>query len=345
MPTITLVLPTYKRPQLLARAIESARSQSWKELCVVVRDNCSCDETEAVASEIEKLDPRIKYTKNKFNIGAHENIRQGIRNIETDYFAILSDDDFLEPNFFSEAMSLFEQYPKAGFIAFRVDIVNLSGDVIGTNYPRYKEADKVASRFYDPEDGFDGYMNNLFPCTWTGYVFRKEISLALDLEDYAEVGPGADIRFIWRSASRFPFVVTNIKGANFTSHSESFSASVNMFDERFLYWLKQRFMAIKNDSQVSLAIRSKISKYYSSKSNGSLGWIKYYAMGSASTIARRAKAGQYEELEFEFYSMKNFLPWTLLYFIRIFVVIVIYLKLENVVRFLLRLPRINFKSK
>ena len=188
MPTITVVLPTYKRPQLLARAIESVRSQSWKELCVVVRDNCSCDETEAVVSEIAKLDPRIVYIKNKSNIGAHENFRQGIQNIETDYFSILSDDDFLEPTFFSEAMSLFEQYPQAGFIAFRVDIVNLSGDVICDNSPRYKETDEVVSRFYDSEDGFDGYMNNLFPCTWTGYIFRKEVSLALDLEDFAEVG-------------------------------------------------------------------------------------------------------------------------------------------------------------
>lgn len=345
MPTITLVLPTYKRPQLLARAIESARSQSWKKLCVVVRDNCSCDETEAVVSEIAKLDPRIKYTKNKSNIGAHENIRQGIKNIETDYFAILSDDDFLEPNFFSEAMSLFEQYPKAGFIAFRVDIVNLSGDVIGTNYPRYKEADKVASRFYDPEDGFDGYMNNLFPCTWTGYVFRKEVSLALDLEDYAEVGPGADIRFIWRAASRFPFVVTNIKGANFTSHSESFSASVNMFDERFLYWLKQRFLAIRNDSRVHLTIKSKIGQYYLSKSTSSLGSIRYYAMNAASLIGRRVKERQYDELEFELYSMRYFLPRPLLFCIRILVVIVIYFKLENIVRFLLGMPRKSADSR
>jgi len=345
MPTITVVLPTYKRPQLLARAIESVRSQSWKELCVVVRDNCSCDETEAVVSEIAKLDPRIVYIKNKSNIGAHENFRQGIQNIETDYFSILSDDDFLEPTFFSEAMSLFEQYPQAGFIAFRVDIVNLSGDVIRTNYPHYKKTDKVASRFYDPENGFDGYMNNLFPYTWTGYVFRKEVSLALDLEDYAEVGPGADIRFIWRAASRFPFVVANIKGASFTSHPESASGSVNVFDERFIYWQKQRFLAIKNDSLVHSTIKSKIGKYYLSKSTSSLGSIKYYAMSAASLISRRVKERQYDKLEFELYSMRHFLPRPLLFSIRVLVVIVIYFKLENGVRFLLGMSRKGAESR
>lgn len=50
---ITTVLPTYCRPALLRRAILSALGQKFSDIQVLVLDNASGDETEAVVRELQ----------------------------------------------------------------------------------------------------------------------------------------------------------------------------------------------------------------------------------------------------------------------------------------------------
>lgn len=329
MPTITTILPTYRRPELLARAIESIQAQSWKDVSIVVRDNDALGNT-APPGTIE-ADPRIRYVRNSANIGAHENFRIGIRNVETDFFSLLSDDDFLEPEFYSNAMAIFDQFPSAAFVAFRVDLVDAGGRFLATNYPGYRRSDAVSTRYFEPTEGFDGFMRGLFPCTWTGFVFKKLVSQAIDLGDSIETGPGADVRFIWRAASRFPFVITNLKGANFSVHSGSYSED-SVFDERFQYWLRQRFLAIKEDPEVSGELKSRLEGHYAARSATSIASLKYYSVHAARLIARRIKAGEHEDLKFDLHAMKHFLPLGFPQGIRMLVALALQLRLEQGIR-------------
>ncbi len=86
LPTITTIIPTYKRPELLLRAIKSVQKQKWNNIDIIVRDNHSRDGTKNLVLNMKNNDSRIKYIENPWNIGAHENIRQGIKNVATDFF-------------------------------------------------------------------------------------------------------------------------------------------------------------------------------------------------------------------------------------------------------------------
>lgn len=334
MPTITAVLPTYRRPQFLTRAIQSVRAQSWTDLKIVVKDN-DPDGDSPVSRELLDTEPRIVYIKNAVNIGPYENFRTGIRNVDTEFFSLLSDDDYLEPDFYKQAMRLFEEYPTAGFVAFRVDLVSVDGHPLGTSYPGYKGSDAIGCKYYEPVEGFEGFMRGAFPATWTGFVFRSEVAQAIDMGDFAETGLGGDIRFIWRAASRFPFVITNQKAANFTLHSGSY-AEGSPFDERFHYWLRQRFVAILTDPLVESEIKKKIYSYYCGKAGASMSSIKYYSCQAAALIARRIKAGQREELKFDLRAMKFFLPLGLPHLLRALVSLALWLKLETRIRRILK---------
>jgi glycosyltransferase involved in cell wall biosynthesis len=328
MPRITTILPTYNRSTFLKRALDTVRSQTWQDLKIVVRDNCSMDDTESVVSTIASDDSRVVYEKQINNIGSHENIRQGIKSVNTEYFSFLCDDDYLEPEFYSEALNLFDQYPNAGFIAFRVDTVDLDGKIIHSNMKNSDGPTKAT--YYNSKEGIDAYLRGFLPYTLTGYIFRKDVAHTIDFGEFSEVGYGADIFFIWHAASRYNFVVTNSKGGNFTTHSNSTSSKlVKVFDERFLYWWRNRMLIIINDPQVSNEVKNKISKYYLTHSTKSFHSFKYYMRAATLLMMDRIKKRQFDELKFDFIQMRSFVSWPILVGIKYSVVFLVYLRLDN----------------
>jgi len=336
MSTITTVIPTYKRPQLLIRAIDSVRSQTWKDIAIVVWDNCSEDATEGLVLDIAKTDPRVTYFKNTENIGAFENFKKGLNNIETEFFSILSDDDYLEPEFYSEAMRHFDQYPDSGFVAFKVNNVDIDGNVLDSGVKG--KDDEVTSKYYTSEAGMDAYLKGLLPCIWTGYVFKKDVATSINLGEISEVGYGADILFIWRAASRFNFVVSTYRAANLVSHNQSASSTlVNVFDERFLYWWRNRMLIIMRDPAVSTEIKNKILNYYLTHSTKSFYHFKYYVDAAIVLINRRVKGAEFTELKIDFIAMRSFLPWSILISIKLLVMVLVLLKLDDKSRALKRI--------
>src|SRR5579875_1770387 len=59
---VTTVIPTFRRPHLLKRAIASALNQTYEAVAVEVFDNASGDETAAVVAEAASKDPRVRYS-------------------------------------------------------------------------------------------------------------------------------------------------------------------------------------------------------------------------------------------------------------------------------------------
>lgn len=170
---ITTIIPTYNRFKLLSRAINSARNQTYKQIKIVVRDNASTDETAETVMQLCKDDHRIVHQRLSTNIGSHENIRQGIKSVDTEYFSFLCDDDYLSPEFYSEGVKLLDLYPKAAFVAFCVDVVDIDGNFIKSNF-NTKEKNNWPL-YFNSGDGISAYTQNKLPCTLTGYLFRKEV--------------------------------------------------------------------------------------------------------------------------------------------------------------------------
>lgn len=108
-PLITIAIPTYKRPKLLKKAIDSALNQvEFDDYEVIVVDN---DNTFEFKSETQKLiesydSDKIFYYKNKKNIGMFGNWNRGIELARGKYISILNDDDWLEKKFLKEITKL-----------------------------------------------------------------------------------------------------------------------------------------------------------------------------------------------------------------------------------------------
>jgi len=96
-PAVTVVLPTYRRADLVARALDSVRRQTWTDwqLLVVDDNGVGTPDQLATAAVVARFgaDPRIAYLPLERNGGACAARNAGIRSALGRYVAFLDDDD------------------------------------------------------------------------------------------------------------------------------------------------------------------------------------------------------------------------------------------------------------
>lgn len=103
-PLITIAIPTYKRPELLKKALDSAVNQlEFDDYEIIIVDNDDFqkkNETQILIESYKK--DNMFYYKNKMNIGMFGNWNRCIELSRGKYITILNDDDWLENNFLKE---------------------------------------------------------------------------------------------------------------------------------------------------------------------------------------------------------------------------------------------------
>jgi glycosyltransferase involved in cell wall biosynthesis len=67
LPLVSIGVPAYNGAQHLAEALESARSQDYPNLEIIIVDDASTDKTEAICRRFAAIDPRIRYIRSPRN--------------------------------------------------------------------------------------------------------------------------------------------------------------------------------------------------------------------------------------------------------------------------------------
>lgn len=105
---VSVIIPTYKRPNMLGRAIESVLGQSYTNIeVIVVDDNSDGDEYRLETIRYMKKyagDNRVKYIKHQINQNGSAARNTGIRNSMGEYIAFLDDDDYFIKDRIKEAV-------------------------------------------------------------------------------------------------------------------------------------------------------------------------------------------------------------------------------------------------
>lgn len=119
-PLISVGIPCYNRPQELGRLLRQVCNQSYKNLEILVSNNCSTDPSvDSICREAARDDPRVKYYKQTVNIGAGENHNFLLRSASAELFLFLGDDDEIAENYIKElAITIFNS-PSASLIGGR----------------------------------------------------------------------------------------------------------------------------------------------------------------------------------------------------------------------------------
>ena len=246
---VTTIIPTYRRPQLLRRAVMSVLNQTYPHVLACVYDNASGDETEAVVAELARRDDRVRYHRHSRNIGSYPNFNFGIEQVETPFFSLLSDDDLLAPKFYETALAAFERYPEAGVACLPTLVVDAELNVIT------RPIHIPAMKLYAPGEALDGMVRADIPGTWTAILFRRDVRDSIGLIG-TDVGPSADSGFVFYAAARFPVVVAPGVGGILMAHDASTSGTVPPIGKDYMVWWDAMLERIAADKMVPNFIRA-----------------------------------------------------------------------------------------
>jgi glycosyltransferase involved in cell wall biosynthesis len=98
MPAISVIMLTYNRETLVARAIESVLAQTFRDFEFIIVNNGSSDRSGAIAEEYAACDDRIRVIHlERGNIGSGRNA--GLDAARGNWMAFIDDDDWCEPDF------------------------------------------------------------------------------------------------------------------------------------------------------------------------------------------------------------------------------------------------------
>jgi glycosyltransferase involved in cell wall biosynthesis len=116
---VTVCIPTYNRPDMLRQSLQSVLWQSYPDFEVIISDNASTTDTEAVVAEF--ADPRVHLDRLPSNIGLHGNLSRALHVGHGTYRVMLPDDDLMLPGNLERKVAFFDAHPEVGLVhsAFR----------------------------------------------------------------------------------------------------------------------------------------------------------------------------------------------------------------------------------
>lgn len=108
-PRVSIGLPVYNGARYLEETLNSLLSQTYTDLELVISDNGSTDDTEAICRAYATRDPRIRYERHNQNRGAAWNYNRVFELARGKYFKWAAADDLCAPTLIERCVEILDQ--------------------------------------------------------------------------------------------------------------------------------------------------------------------------------------------------------------------------------------------
>jgi len=197
-PSVSVIIPTYKRPKMLKRALKSVLNQTYNKIEIIIVDDNSINskyrkKTAEVVKDF-KINNNIKYIENKKNLGGSKTRNIGIKASKGKYITFLDDDDEWLPEKISKQINkLFNSQIKDIKIIYTGSLTYNQGKIVRKKLPKYK-----GNVFYRILD------NNIIPGGGSSILINKKCFD--EVGDFNENLPAAQDYDMWiRLAEKYKF--------------------------------------------------------------------------------------------------------------------------------------------
>ncbi|PID54483.1 MAG: hypothetical protein CSA58_09095 [Micrococcales bacterium] len=140
--TVSVVVPTFRRPELLALTLASLKAQTHTNFQALICDNAAQAATEKVVADL--ADDRFTYLARETNLGMHRNAIDGFRRADGDLVFKLDDDDILDPTCFETLRQPFTERQDVTLTFSGTRLIDLHGDVLVPQTQAWAETTGVA---------------------------------------------------------------------------------------------------------------------------------------------------------------------------------------------------------
>lgn len=111
MARITVGVPVYNGAATLRACLACLRDQTFRDIEVLISDNCSQDESAAIAEEFVQADGRFRLIRQSENVGARRNFCIPLEAATSELFMWRADDYFSDLHFIEKLTALFDVDP------------------------------------------------------------------------------------------------------------------------------------------------------------------------------------------------------------------------------------------
>lgn len=120
-------MPVYNGEPYIGIAIESILNQTFEDFELIISDNASTDQTEAICRDFAARDDRIVYSRNEENIGAARNYNRLVDMASAEYFRWSNADDLLAPVHHERCIAVLDSNPDAVLSYGKTKIIDENG--------------------------------------------------------------------------------------------------------------------------------------------------------------------------------------------------------------------------
>jgi len=124
---ISVVLPVYNGANRVSKAVESVLQQNYREIELIIVNDCSTDNTQQVIQRYQELDNRIKIINNTENLKLPKSINRGFSESKGDYLTWTSDDNAYKTDALKKMAEYLDSHPEVDLVYCDFDIVELDG--------------------------------------------------------------------------------------------------------------------------------------------------------------------------------------------------------------------------
>jgi len=161
MAQVTVGVPVYNGAAFLERCLECVRDQTYRDIEVLIFDNCSEDASPEIAQRFCAADPRFKYYRQPENKGAMRNFRELLEAAKTPFFMWRAHDDTSDLNYIEALVSLLLEHPERDIAVPRVVSAFPDGRIkrvltVSRLIGKGTEIDRLAQLFLTHESWFYG---------------------------------------------------------------------------------------------------------------------------------------------------------------------------------------------
>ncbi len=197
-PTVSIIISTYNRPEMLRNCIKGVLNQSLKDWVIYVIGDCCSESTNEVIEEIN--DERIYYYNYSFRFGEQSGGNSlGIALAKTDYIAFLNHDDIWTPDHLEVAINSLKNSGTNFYVGRSI----FSGES-KNSIPVLKD---INNNYRIPSWTFSAHFLHFEPCsTWViNASFAKKIGYWMQSIDLHRRPIQEYIMRTWRKGAKFDF--------------------------------------------------------------------------------------------------------------------------------------------
>ncbi|MDG6871705.1 glycosyltransferase [Glaesserella parasuis] len=128
-PLVSVIIPCYNAEKFVEKSVRSIMEQTYKNLEIIVINDCSNDSTKKILLELQKEDCRIVYIENEFNLKLPKTLNKGISISNGEYIARMDADDISFHNRIEKQMDFLLKNSHIDMISANYKVIDELGNI------------------------------------------------------------------------------------------------------------------------------------------------------------------------------------------------------------------------